>query len=53
MDRFDIQLVVAKIIFSVSEHLACCLYLCEWRVHIARYNGCVVDQVQETTSVLG
>jgi hypothetical protein len=53
MDGFDIQLVMAKIIFSVSEHLARGFHLCKWRVYIAGYNGCVIDEVQETTSVLG
>jgi ferritin-like protein len=53
VDGLDIQLIMAKIVFSVSEDLACCFYLCEWRVYITGYDGGIVDKVQETTSVLG
>jgi hypothetical protein len=53
VDGLNIQLVMAKIIFSVGEDLACCLCLCEWSVYVAGYDGGVIDEVQETTSVLG
>lgn len=51
-DRFDVQLVIAKIIFSISENLTSCLNLAESRVHVTGDDWSVVDQVQQPAGML-
>jgi hypothetical protein len=46
------QLVVAKVIFSVVENLPGVLCACKRRVQISRNNGRVIDEIEEAAGML-
>jgi hypothetical protein len=52
MDRLDVRVPSAELVFSVIENLACRVDILEWCVHIARDDGGVVEQVHETAGLL-
>lgn len=51
-DRLNMQLVVAKIIFCVVQHLTRLFGAYERRVCISGNNWCVVDKVDKSASML-
>jgi hypothetical protein len=51
MNRLNVELIPAEIVFRIGEDLARCLYLSKGRMNVARYDRCVVDEVQESPSV--
>jgi hypothetical protein len=49
----QLRLPILEIIFCIAEDLTGLVRMLIWGTHITRDNGCIIEEIEETTTVAG